>query len=267
MNMQQEQAAEIRKTEKRIEKRFRKALTDYQLIDNGDHVLVALSGGKDSLLLLELMARRSRILVPRFKVSAIHVRMENIEYESDASILQEFCADLGVNLHIVTQCFQPVTSSIRKEKSPCFLCSWYRRKAIFDLAQQLGCNKIALGHHQDDIIHTALMNMIFEGRFSSMPIKLKLCKMPLSIIRPLALQEEADIIDYASYHHFPKQRKQCPYEHDTQREKMRILFEQMKSIHHEARYSIWHALEKEGKLIEDELISQSDFTGTDEKRH
>ncbi len=235
--------------ERRIEWRFRKALRDYRLIEDGDHVLVALSGGKDSLLLLELLARRSRVFMPRFSVSAVHVRMENIGYRTDTTCLQQFCDELGIKLHIVTTCFEtrqtsqsPGSDAWRKQKTPCFLCSWYRRKEIFNLAQQLGCSKIALGHHQDDIIHTALMNLTYEGRFEGMQPKLKLDRMPLIIIRPLALEHESDIRAYAESRKYPKLIKLCPYEHDTRRTSIAHLFSEMERLNPEARYSCWHAL-------------------------
>lgn len=177
--------------EKRLEKRFRRALTTYQLIEDGDRVLVALSGGKDSLFLLEALAKRSCIFKPRFKVEAVHVRMRNISYESDSSYLQKFSENLGVKLHILETEFDPQTD---RRKSPCFLCSWYRRKAIFELAQAIGCNKLALGHHNDDIMHTAIMNLMFHGQFSSMPPTYKLDKMPLTIIRPCVLSWKATLL-------------------------------------------------------------------------
>ena len=180
------------------------------------------------------------------------MRMENISYETDTTYLQQFCDSLGVHLHIVTTSFnsQISDSSQLKEKPACFLCSWQRRKQLFNLAQELGCTKIALGHHQDDIIHTALMNLTFQGQFSTMPAKLKMKKMPLTIIRPLCLCQEADIRQYAELQHYEKQLKLCPYEKDTNRAAVEGLFQQMQQLNKEARYSIWHALEEEEKLTE-----------------
>ena len=231
---------EIRQIERRLDQRFKKALRDYCLIGEGDHVLVALSGGKDSLYLLEALARRSRIRVPSFKVSAVHVRMENIPYESDTSYLEDFCRAQGVRLHVLTTSFDASTD---RRHSPCFLCSWNRRKQIFNLAQQLGCNKIALGHHQDDVLHTALMNLTFEGRFSSIPPLLQMDKMPLTLIRPLILCQEKDIKAYAEAHDYQRQKKLCPYEDHTQRRKIADLYGGIEALNPEARYSIWHALE------------------------
>ena len=166
--------------EEKLWKSFNKALGKYQLIDEDDKILVGLSGGKDSLCLLEFLARRSKIHVPHFTVE-------------DTSYLQSFCDNLGVPLHIATTSFvtNPNASATisdgfpsGKQKPACFLCSWQRRKQLFNLAQELGCTKIALGHHQDDIIHTALMNLTFQGHFSTMPVKLKMRKMPLSVSMP-----------------------------------------------------------------------------------
>src|SRR5574344_2907443 len=235
------------KLERIVVSHFRKALTDYQLINDGDKILVGLSGRKDSLALLELLAKRMRINKPSFTVDALHVRMENVHYESDTSYLCEFAENLGVKLHIVTTSFDASTD---KRKSPCFLCSWNRRKQMFLKAQELGCNKIALGHHQDDIIHTALMNLTFQGHFSTMPVKLKIRKMPITIIRPLCLQNEQDLVSYAAIKDFQKQKKLCPYETDSHRSEMRELFERIEKMNPEARYSIWNSLESDDKLIE-----------------
>lgn len=227
------------KIERRIISRFNKALRCYRLIDDGDKVLVALSGGKDSLCLLELLGRRMKIDRPKFSVEAVHVRMENIKYKTDTSYLQHFADALEVPLHIVTTRFD---ASVNTRKPACFLCSWYRRKAIFNLAQSLGCNKIALGHHQDDIIHTALMNLFYQGCFSSMPPLLKLDKMPLSLIRPLCLEAETDIAEYASQQSYEKQLKLCPYEKASHRESIRKLFENLERLNPDVRYSVWKAL-------------------------
>ncbi|MBR6937417.1 MAG: tRNA 2-thiocytidine biosynthesis protein TtcA [Prevotella sp.] len=219
----------------------------YHLIDDGDRILVALSGGKDSLCLLDLLAQRQRIFMPRFSIEAIHIRMDNIDYETDTHYLEDFCRQRNVNLHVVNTSFDASTD---KRKSPCFLCSWNRRKQMFNLAQEIGCNKIALGHHMDDLIHTALMNECFQGRFDTMPVFLQMKKMPLAIIRPLCLCHESDIKAYAEQEGYQKQRKLCPYEKDSYRTDIQQIFHQMESLNPEARYSIWNALEREGKLVE-----------------
>lgn len=248
---------------KKINERFIKAFVAFQLLEDDDHILVGLSGGKDSLMLTELLARRSRIQHPRFQVEAIHVRMENIHYATDTTYLQQFCDNLSVPLHIVTTSFASlpqekdvpsvaIPSQPQKPKPPCFLCSWTRRKQLFNVAQELGCNKIALGHHQDDLLHTALMNLLYQGRFATMPARLRMKKMPLQIIRPLCLIPEAWIVQYAEMSHYVKQIKVCPYEHDTNRTTARKFFEEAERMNPEVRYSLWNALERDSKLIEEE---------------
>ena len=238
---------------KRLNERFVKAFVTYHLLEDNDHVLIGLSGGKDSLLLTELLAKRSRIQHPQFKVEAVHVRMEIIRYETSTGYLQQFCDELGVPLHLVTTSFAPVPddTSSNKPKPPCFLCSWHRRKQLFNLAQQIGCNKIALGHHRDDIIHTTLMNLVYQGRFGTMPALLRMRKMPLSIIRPLCLIDEADISRYAELSGYEKQQKYCPHEKETNRTVIADLYSRIEQLNPEARFSLWKALESEGKLIEE----------------
>lgn len=258
----------MEKAERHLKERFVKAMAAYRLIEDDDHILVGLSGGKDSLCLLELLAWRAKIDHPRFSVEALHVRMDNIRYESDTSYLQAFCDSLGVRLHIRTTGFEVESSAeadkaaengqqaeaaarLRKQNQPCFLCSWNRRKQLFNLAQELGCNKIALGHHQDDLIHTALMNLTFQARFATMPVRLSMRKMPLTIIRPLCLIPEADIESWAASQGYRKQQKLCPYENNSHRTDIRRIYEQLERMNPEVRHNIWSALEAENKLIEE----------------
>lgn len=231
----------------KLYKRFQKALTDFSMLSDGDRILIGLSGGKDSLCLLEMLAQRQRIYKPRIEVEAVHVRMANVSYESDTSYLESFAKEHGVKLHIVQTAFDDTTSS---DKPVCFLCSWHRRKALFRFAQDNGFNKITLGHHQDDIIHTTMLNTFFEGSFSTMPAVKKLDKMPLTIIRPLCLEHEKDIAEYAMLRSYAKQEKTCPHERETNRTQMKRIFEEIEKNNPEARYSVWHALQKDRKLVE-----------------
>lgn len=230
----------------RLYKLFQKALTDYSMLADGDRILIGLSGGKDSLCLLEMLAKRKRVFKPRIEVEAVHVRMDNIQYESDTTYLERFAAGQGIPLHIVSTRFD---DTVKTDKPACFLCSWHRRKALFRFAQDNGFNKIALGHHQDDIIHTAMLNEFFQGSFTTMPAVLEMDKMPITIIRPLCLEKECEIKEYAELREYKKQTKLCPYEKVSNRTDMRHVFEEIEQINPEARHSMWHALEKDGKLI------------------
>ena len=230
---------------RKITSRFHKACADYGLIADGDHILIGLSGGKDSLLLTELLGRRAKIYKPRFQVTALHVRVKERDYHTDLSYIESFCAEAGVPLIVRDVEIGPNPDPSLKGReisNPCFLCSWYRRKALFNVAQELGCNKIAFGHHRDDVVQTLLMNLIFQGAFATMPPILQLEKMPLQIIRPLCLIDEADIIRYAQLREYQKQTKLCPFEHVSSREKVKDLLEQIKTLNHEAMDSIYGAL-------------------------
>lgn len=234
----------------RLTKRFHKACADYGLIADGDHILIGLSGGKDSLALVELLGRRAQIYKPRFQVTAVHVRVKERAYQTDLSYLEHFCAEAKVPLIVrdveigelpETPDSQPRTSHAQNA-SPCFLCSWYRRKALFDLAQEIGCNKIALGHHRDDVAQTLLMNLIYQGTIATIPPILPMAKMPLSLVRPLYLVDEADIARYAELRGYQKQPKLCPFEHVTSREKAKDLLAQIKAVNPEALDSIFGAM-------------------------
>ena len=165
---------------KKCDKLVRKCIKDYGLISDGDKVLIGLSGGKDSLALTQLLAIRSKIHSPKFSITALHIRNEGMGYASDTEYLKEFCDRLGVAFDVIDI---SIDLSKDKRKSPCFLCSWYRRKALFEYAKKNGFKRIALGHHKDDIITTLIMNMAFQGSFSSMPPLLQMDKFDIAIIR------------------------------------------------------------------------------------
>lgn len=248
---------EFSRLQNRLTKRFHKACADYSLIEEGDHILIALSGGKDSLALVELLGKRAQIFVPRFKVTAIHVRVEERAYLSDLSYLQSFCDAFRVPLlvrdtsisasglsSVSTSGLSSISASglSAKRSHPCFLCSWYRRKTLFDTAQELGCNKIAFGHHKDDIVETLLMNLIFDGKFSTIYPKLQMDKMPLQLIRPLCLIEEKDLSRYAALSGYVRQKQPCPYEHASARTQIKELVSQLESLNPNVRDSLWGAI-------------------------
>ena len=226
-------------TYRRIQKRFSKATKDYSLLEDGDKILIALSGGKDSLTLLQLLAERSRIHKPAISIIAAHVSMVNISYKSNHTFLQDFCKELHTPYHHIESSFTPETDTRR---SPCFLCSWNRRKALFELAQQEGCNKIALGHNMDDFLETMLMNITFQGAFSAMAPAMKMEKFPITIIRPLCLVAEEEIEKYATQRAFPPQIKNCPYEESSNRKQMKDLLAHLTRLNPEARYNLWGAM-------------------------
>ncbi len=227
----------------KLRRRFHQACADYGLLQDGDHVLIGLSGGKDSLALTELLGQRSKIYKPRFQVTALHVRVKERAYQSDMSYLESFCREAGVPLLVRDVEIGEAPEDARHASSnPCFLCAWYRRKTLFNVAQEIGCNKIAFGHHRDDVLETMLMNLIFQGAYATMPPILPMDKMPLSVIRPLCLIDEADLTAYAAMRGYARQPKLCPFEHVSSRAKVKALLAQIKALNPEASDSMFAAL-------------------------
>ena len=230
---------EEEQTLRRIERRFGKGVVEYGLIEEGDRILIGFSGGKDSLALVELLARRSRILKPRFTLVAVHVAMRNIPYQSDVEYLRSYAESWGVPFVLYETEFDATTDT---RKSPCFLCSWNRRKALFTVAREQGCNKIALGHHMDDILETMLMNITYQGAFSSMPPRLVMKKFDMTIIRPMCLVHESDLVELAAMRGYRRQPKNCPYESQSSRSTMKGILQQLEAMNPEARYSLWSSM-------------------------
>ncbi len=224
---------------RKLEEKVKKAIFDYGLIDDGDRILVGLSGGKDSLALVDLLGRRSRIYRPRFEVVVAHVVMGNIPYRSDLEYLRARAEEHGLPFIVHETSFDPSTDT---RKSPCFLCSWTRRKALFEIAKEHRCNKIALGHHQDDILVTLLMNLVHQGAFGTMPPRLRMDKFDMEIIRPMCLVEERELIRVAAWKGYRKQLKDCPYESGSSRSDVKGLLESLEAINPEARYSLWGSM-------------------------
>lgn len=233
--------------EKHLRRRFNKANSCYSLLEDGDKILVALSGGKDSLTLLKLLAERSKIHKPHIEVMAAHIVMSNIPYKSDLDFLRAYCQNLGTPLITTETSFDASTDT---RKSPCFLCSWNRRKKLFTIAQREGCNKIALGHNMDDFIETMLMNITFQGAFSAMSPLMQMRKFPIKVIRPLCLTNEKDIESYAALAEFPKQIRNCPYEKESNREEMKKMLQHLEKLNPEARYNLWGSMSN----IQSELL-------------
>lgn len=247
------QFSEEEKLLRRIEKRFNKGVVEYGLIEEGDKILIGLSGGKDSLALVELLAKRTRVFKPRCSVVAAHVVMKNIPYHSDVAYLKEYVESWGIPFVFCETKFDASTDT---RKSPCFLCSWNRRKALFTVAKEQGCNKIALGHHMDDILETLLMNATYQGAFSTMPPRLVMKKFDMTIIRPMCLVHEADLIELSKARGYRKQVKNCPYESQSSRSTMKGILKQLEAMNPEARYSLWGSMAN----VQEELLPQKRTT-------
>jgi tRNA 2-thiocytidine biosynthesis protein TtcA len=179
-----------------------RCIADFRLIEPGDRVMVAISGGKDSYALLQLLERaRQRAPVP-FELIAVHLDQGQPGY--DGAGLQSWLREHGYEHRILREdTYQLVTKRIPEGKTYCSMCSRLRRGILYNAAESLGCTKIALGHHRDDAIETLMLNMMFNGSLSAMPAKLVSDDGRNTVIRPLLYSSERDIAAYAAEQDFP----------------------------------------------------------------
>ena len=241
---------------KRILSYTRRALDDYEMIADGDKIAVGVSSGKDSLSLLYALAEIRRFYPKKFELIAITIDMGFPN--TDLSGIQKLCKDLNVEYHIVpTQIYQIIFEE-RKEKSPCSLCAKMRRGVLYNTAKELGCNKVALGHHFDDAIETFMLNLFFEGRIGCFSPVTYLSRIDLHMIRPLLYAPEKDVRYFANKAELPVVKSSCPADGNTQREEMKKLLHELDIKHKGLRYRIFGAIQR-GEI--DGFRPSSDMSG------
>jgi len=225
---------------KKLEGKVNKALFNYSLIENGDKVMVGLSGGKDSYSLLDLLISRQKSLPIDFELHACHVMASDMDYSADIEYMQRICAAHNVELHLKEITVEYDASD---RKPACFICSWKRRKMLFSTTREFGCNKLALGHHLDDAIETLLMNMVNHSSMSSIPPILSMFNGDIKLIRPLSTCLDKELELYASVREFPSEVKNCQYEKDTHRDSIRKIIGEMEKINRDARKNIYTSMQ------------------------
>jgi len=211
--------------ERQIRSLVGKAIHRYSLIQDGDRILVGVSGGKDSLSLLHLLFERRKRVPIHYELIAIHI---DLGFGSkQVELLKGYFEKMSIPYHIeYTEIGKRANSSENKE-NPCFLCSWERRKRLFHIAQELKCNKIALGHHKDDVIETFLLNIFYSSEISTMlPIQ-TLFNGRITIIRPLVLIEEKMLERFAHEKGLPFELSSCPVSGKTKRSEIKRLIESL----------------------------------------
>lgn len=218
----------------------RKAVDDYQMIEEGDHIAVGISGGKDSLTLLYALHGLKRFYPKKFELSAITV---DLGYEKfDTEPLKQLCDELGVPYRVVKTDIAHILFEERKESNPCSLCAKMRKGALNDAVKEMGCNKVAYAHHKDDIIETMLLSLIFEGRFHSFSPKTYLDRMDLTVIRPMMYVDEADVIGFQHKYELPVAKSRCPIDGFTKREYAKDLVKQLNHEHPGAKNRMFTAI-------------------------
>ena len=194
---------------------LRQAIDQYQMIENGDHIAIGISGGKDSLTLLYGLSQLQKFYPKHFTLSAITVDMglDTMNLEP----IKALCADFNVPYEIISTEIVKILFEARKESNPCALCAKMRKGALNQKALELGCNKIAYAHHKDDLIETALMSLLYEGRFYAFPPVTHLDRTDLTVIRPLMLVSEADVKGFRNKYQLPVCKNPCPMDGHTHR--------------------------------------------------
>lgn len=221
----------------------RDANLKYKLIENGDRVAVGMSGGKDSVTLLYMLNLLRQYTPLMFDLVPVYI---DLGWRNETQPLQEFCRQIGMDLVIHNTNIGQIVFQVKEERHPCSLCANMRRGALHRISKELGCNKVALGHHLDDVVTTLLMSILYEGRYQVFTPKTWLSRADITVIRPLIYVEERDIKLLVESLKLPVIKNRCPADGATKRtevaEFLNILEEQFPG----ARRRFLSAIEKVG---------------------
>ena len=218
----------------------RKAVDEYQMISEGDHIAVGISGGKDSLTLLYALHGLKRFYPNKFKLSAVTV---DLGYsECDFTPVTCVCSQLDIPYKIVKTDIARILFEERKESNPCSLCAKMRKGALNQAVKDMGCNKVAYAHHKDDIIETMLLSLIFEGRFYSFSPRTYLDRMDLTVIRPMMFVSEADVVGFQNKYNLPVVKSRCPIDGYTKRQYAKELVKELNLAHPGAKQRMFTAV-------------------------
>jgi len=227
----------------KIDKKIGKSINNYGLIMHGDRVLVAVSGGKDSLVLLDSLWRRLKIIPVKYELFAIHIKLKGLSYQIDNELIEKFCSDRDIDLQI----YEEEVDVNLSTKTPCFICSHTRRKLIFEMAAKMNCNKLAFGHHMDDAVETLLMNMMYQSNISSIPAKVSMFDGKFDLIRPLIKVRDKETKQYSEIFNYPKMKSLCAFEDKTKRKVANQIMELMEKNYNNSISSIFASMQNVDK--------------------
>ena len=220
----------------------RRAVDQYHMIEDGDVIAVGVSGGKDSLALLAALANLRRFYPKKFELKAITLEMGY--EEMDFTPVAELCKKLDVEYITRQTDIKTIVFDIRQEENPCSLCAKMRRGALNDTAKQCGCNKVALGHHYDDVIETVMMSLLYEGRFNCFLPMTYLNRRDITVIRPMIYAPEAYIKSLVRRLELPVVHNPCPADGNTKREEIKQLIRTLEHQNHGVRQRIFGAVQR-----------------------
>lgn len=222
----------------------RQSVDQYQMIQEGDHIAVGISGGKDSMALLYALHHLQQFYPRSFRLSAITVDlgMGNLELEP----VKEVCSQFHIPYHILSTDIGKILFEVRKESNPCSLCAKMRKGALNQKALELTCNKIAYAHHKDDLIETALMSLIYEGQFHAFSPYTLLDRTGLTVIRPLLFVSEADVKGFCNKYHLPICKNPCPMDGHTRREYVKNMIHLLEQENPGVKDRLFHAVVEGG---------------------
>lgn len=193
---------ECERLQRKLMRHVGRAIQEYNMIEDGDHIMVCLSGGKDSYAMLDILTALQRKAPIRFKLTAVNLDQGQPGFPKN--VLPDYLESIGVDYRILTEdTYSIVKRVIPEGKTTCSLCSRLRRGILYKTATEIGAHKIALGHHRDDLVETLFLNMFYNGKLKAMPPKLRSDSGEHILIRPLALVREADLETYAELKQFP----------------------------------------------------------------
>lgn len=226
---------------------IRKAIKDYDMIQDGDCIAVGLSGGKDSLALLYGLSELRGRIKQSFDIKAVTIELG--ANNPDTEYLKKFCTNINVEYFIKPTDIQQIVFDERKEKSPCSLCANLRRGILNDTAKDLDCNKVALGHNKDDAIETFLMCLSYEGRFHCFQPVTYLTRKDITVIRPLIYSWEDEIIEFVKNMNITPVKAICPMAGQTNRHRIRAYIENEVDINPNFKHNLFRAFTK-GKVAD-----------------
>ena len=212
---------------RKILSRTRAAVDDYQMIQDGDKIAVGVSGGKDSVMLLKALCDLKRFYPAKFEIVAITLDMRFDNKDGDFLPIQKLCDEYGIEYVVQKTDLYEIIFNIRKEECPCSLCARMRRGILHDTAKQLGCNKIALGHHLDDAAETFMMNLLIESRIGCFAPVTYLSRRDITMIRPLIYVRESAVEQAVERLSLPIIESKCPANEKTKREDAKILLKKL----------------------------------------